>query len=197
MAKLKIRFAIEKLELEIEGEREDLPSITHGLKQQLGGMIQAPEAVMGGRVDSRIQPLAISDTTAGGQEPRSRKRRSAGSSPREASAAVDFKHDTQTWGAPKQEWNTREKAMWLLYILSKQTDVRELTHSAIAETFNKHFRQARAIRRENILRDLGKAKMQSPSLVGEDTSKSPSPWYLTQEGFKAVEQLTSKQSMSA
>jgi hypothetical protein len=56
-------------------------------------------------------------------------------------------------------------------------------------TFNKHFRQAGELSRQNIYRELGKAKQAVPPLLGEDATKTPQEWYLTDEGKKAGAKL--------
>jgi hypothetical protein len=195
MAKFKVRFKIEKLELEIEGERETLPAITHGLKQQMTGFLQAPATVIGIEELPRVPSTVISDGNGGREVTPKRKRRNRSSETEDsASAPIDFRHDSTKWGNPKQEWTTVQKAMWLLFVLSKQTEHKELGYTCIAETFNKHFRQAKAIQKGNVGRDLGKAKL--ASLVGEDTTKTPSAWYLTSEGEKTVQKLIGEPNLA-
>jgi hypothetical protein len=59
----------------------------------------------------------------------------------------------------------------------------------IAKTFNQHFKQASTIRGSNVSRDLGNAKLTAPALVGEDTTKHPSLWFLTDEGRNRAQAL--------
>src|SRR5262249_27726763 len=106
--------------------------------------------------------------------------------------AVDFKHDPARWGNPQQTWPTAKKAMWLLFVMENQGAPKELGAAAIADTFNKHFRSAGAIQSFNVTRDLGKAKSKAPPTVGEDTTKSPSSWYLTDEGHKTARSLVAE-----
>jgi hypothetical protein len=199
MSKIKIKLKLQGLELEVEGERADLPAITQGLKQQLGGIIQAPATVIGVETVEPRTETPVLQVGNGDGKVRKRKTRTAnsGGGDDQGSAAVDFRHDSQKWGTPTQEWTTLEKAMWLLYAVANQTIQKELSSGSVAATFNKHFRQAKEVLRGNVHRDLGKAKVQTPSLVGEDSSKSPSVWYLTNEGNKSVQQLLSKQGIGA
>ena len=148
MAKFKVRFKVEKLELEIEGERENLPAITHGLKQHLAGFIQAPAAVIGVEEEPLVIEPAITAGNGGSGDVRKRKRRNRSSvsgNDDSVGAAVDFRHDGAKWGTPKQDWSTAQKAMWLLYAVAKQTEHKELSYGAVVETFNKHFRQAKEV----------------------------------------------------
>jgi len=190
MAKIKIEFTLEKLSLKVEAEREHVPAITQSLKQQFAGLLQAPASAVG--IESvEAQPHRAPALEVGEAESKQRGskkgKRSAGS--REESVAIDFKHDGTRWGMPKQEWSTAQKAMWLLHVIEKQTGHKDLSTGAIVATFNKHFRQAKAIYNANVHRDLGKAKMAVPALVGEDTAKNPSRWYLIDAGTKEVEKL--------
>jgi hypothetical protein len=107
-----------------------------------------------------------------------------------APVAVDWKHDPTKYGMPTQEWSAPEKMMWTLYVVSEATDRKELPSSQVAATFNKHFRQAGLIPRANVSRDLGLKK--TKQLVGEDTTKDPSTWYLTDSGRSVVQQLIAK-----
>ena len=84
-----------------------------------------------------------------------------------------------------------EKAIWLLYVIEQQAGKTALQAPAIVKTFNHHFRQAGQLVRQNIYRDLAKAKQAAPPLLGEDASKSPPEWYLTIEGKKLAAKLVS------
>jgi len=54
------------------------------------------------------------------------------------------------------------------------------------------------IRPSNVSRDLGKAKTVAPAKVNEDSTKSPSTWFLTVEGEKtAVELVTAGRGLKA
>jgi hypothetical protein len=107
--------------------------------------------------------------------------RKGGSRPR--GEAIDFKHDAEKYGFPKQEWNTAQKAMWLLYMLAHETGQHEYSAFVVAATFNKHFKSFGAILTANVLRDLAKEKGKS-GWVNSDASQDPQMWYLLEEGKK-------------
>jgi hypothetical protein len=86
-------------------------------------------------------------------------------------------------------WTSLQKSLWLLYVVENILSKSELTVTQISETFNKHFRQAKTIRPSNVSRDLGQKKIGNKALVGENTTVTPSSWYLTEEGKKFVQNL--------
>ncbi len=194
MNKLKIRLKLTGLELEIEGDRDQLPRITNGIGNQIGGLLQAPGTIIEAR-ESMLAPehSAMSETPP--QKARKRFARPPVGKAGEngASDAVDFQHAPEKWANPSQEWTTTQKAIWLLFIVEKQAQRKELSGVMIASTFNKHFREAKPIQTGNVVRDLKKQKLKTPTLVVEDTTKSPSMWYLTEEGKKyAFQQITTR-----
>lgn len=189
MSKVKIKLELQGLKLEIEAERENIPSITRGITEQLAGIFRAPGSVLGvepEQLPNRTIQLAAADETKNAKIP---KRRRTSSTAESAGTAIDFRHDVAKYGNPKQEWNTAQKALWLIYVVSKQTEHKELSQGSIADTFNKHFKQAKLIQQGNVGRDLGKLKILASAPVGEDTTKSPSVWYLTDESEKYIQKL--------
>jgi len=64
-----------------------------------------------------------------------------------------------------------------------------MSSGTIAATFNTMFREAGQLQRRNMARDLGRLKTQSPPLLGEDTTRTPSLWFLTHEGNRRAEEL--------
>ena len=48
MAKFRIRLKVQALELEVDGEREDIPVITSAVQQQFAGLLQPTEAMANG-----------------------------------------------------------------------------------------------------------------------------------------------------
>jgi hypothetical protein len=209
MTKFRVKLKLTGLELEIEGSREDVPQIAKTIGMQLGGII-APAAAM-----AEGKPLALGretiDVTPGVAPPTSTVRGSRGGKHgRRASASAasdnglggpntdtaptyfDFRHDADVWGTPIQTWNTADKAMWLLHIAAQQNVAKEMTGPQIANTFNRHFRQAGTLLPHNITRDLGKQKSKPPPKVNEDTTKDPAAWYLTEAGIKYADVLVKK-----
>ena len=185
MAKFKILLKVKELEVAIEGEREVLPQISHGLQKQLGGMLSAPiEMAVRKETDSGsgqpaepVQPIGRSRTP----------RRSGGKSDGDSAGAVDFKHDVETFGTPKQAWSGTQKAIWLLSVVPEAH--KQMSLGEIFATYNKHFPESGALNRGNLKRDLGKAKMKTPTPLGEDRTKTPSKWYLTEEGKRQADAL--------
>jgi hypothetical protein len=109
-------------------------------------------------------------------------------------AAIDWKQDPSKLGAPQQDWTTATKSIWLLYVVSQEASILELTGGEIAATFNKHFRQSGEIKTGQVNRDLGQLKglKGQPALVAEDTTKTPSAWSLTQEGERRALDLVAE-----
>lgn len=48
MAKFRIRLKIQALELEVDGEREDIPAISAAVQKQLAGLVQPAETMVNG-----------------------------------------------------------------------------------------------------------------------------------------------------
>ena len=61
MAKFRMRLKIQGFELEVDGEREDIPAITSAIQQQLSGLIQPAEMM----VDDQKQLAQPSKTIEG------------------------------------------------------------------------------------------------------------------------------------
>jgi hypothetical protein len=166
--------------------------------QQISGLITpASNIVEGEIVEQKDLPQLASET-----QPKTRKKRSSRngsnssttstSNRRNQAVAIDWRHDPSRWGSPQQMWSTAEKSIWLLYVVKQETETSELPASQIAATFNKHFRQAGQINASQISRDLGRAKNKRPSLVAENTTTTPSAWYLTDTGIKRAEELVNQ-----
>lgn len=191
MSKFRVKLKIQGFDLEIEGTREDVPFITKRVGQQVAGMLQPVSDIIEAEVTEPRTPVQ----TAVDAVPTRPRRRRAQHKPKEPSQeggsgestrAVDWTHDPSKWGTPQQGWPTAKKAMWLLFVVHNELNIQGLTAEVIETTFNKHFRQAKPIRRSNIRRDLGQLKTKTNAGVYEDTTKSPPVWFLTQEGLKAA-----------
>lgn len=194
MAKFKFKFKLTGLEVEMEGDRQDAPQITAAIANQLGSLIMPAASTLHEASPHDRKPALEIDV--GKREEPSKKRKSTHRPPKSASTAdanaeaPDLTHDVESWGSPSQTWTTGKKAIWLLYIVSRQTSEAELSAGAVASLFNTHFRQAGEIRPSNVSRDLGNLKTKAkPPQVGERTASSPSKWYLTNEGLKEAEKL--------
>ena len=193
MSRFKIKFKIQGLELDIEGDRRDVGLISRAVGDQVAGLIAPTNEIVDGIPSMKdiTPPIAT--------ERKTRRKKPGTNSGNGATAvsttAIDFKHEPERFGTPTQDWTTAQKAMWLIHVVAELTDRKQITTGLIFETFNKHFKQAGALNRSNAARDLGKAKARvgdSPALVGEDTTKTPGEWYLLAEGTKSVQALINK-----
>lgn len=195
MAKFKISLKLQSLEVNIEGEREDIPAISRALSQQLTGLIAPSVATASSSHDGddstqtavpRQAVELVEEVKRKSAKKRAPSKRSVPSS-ESVESVVDWRHDPIKYGNPSQAWSTANKALWLLYVVGEAADVKELAAKRIADTFNKHFRQSKTITVFNVSRDLGKLKGKAPAAVGEDTTKDPSNWYLTTEGIRVAQ----------
>jgi hypothetical protein len=193
MSKYKVKMKLQGFELEIEGAREDLPLITQNIGEQMSGFLKPSGAIIEGVVISgAAPPQPVTPVLPQIEEMRGRvRRRRSGTGTnesKESGPAIDWKHNPAKYGMPKQDWNVAKKSLWLLYVVSEELKITELSAGQIAKTFNKHFKQAGSIRPSNVSRDLGKQKVGvTPSPVGEDNTKAPATWYLTDEGRKQAQ----------
>jgi hypothetical protein len=194
MPKARFKIKLTGLEIEFEGERDDVPRLSHAMRSRVGEMLALPAVVseLHGRQLIQHEDAARSDEGEGSERTQKRARKTAGKSTRGAAGAVQWTHDPSKWGNPRQGWNPLTKTIWLLYILKTENGVRELTVSQIAATFNRHFREFGLIRPSNVSRDLAKAKSQQPPLVQNDTATEPNAWFLTEAGLKRGEALVSE-----
>jgi len=189
MSKFKIKMKLTGFELEIEGSKDDVPSIQQALSQQLGGLLQ-PAA---GLIDEAPLPQMKTIEAEAAQQPARNgkaKKRPAQSSARSNSAESDvplapWPRDVSKYVSPTQAWNTRDKALWILYVAHQEKIASEASGIQIRDTFNLHYRQAKPITLSNVNRDLGRVKGQ---LVGEDMKTTPPSWFLTETGVAAVAQ---------
>lgn len=191
MSKFKIRLKIQGFELEVEGTREDIPTITQNIGQEFAGMLAPVAQIVEGENPNQTN---MAPTNGSGTSENIRKKRVRKTiSTREGTdvEAVDWVHDASKWGNPLQDWSTSEKSIWLLYVAKNEKGTGELSLGQITKTFNKHFKQAKLIIQGNVGRDLGKLKVKPDAWVGEDTTKTPTTWFLTQNGQKEAERLVS------
>jgi hypothetical protein len=193
VSRFKIKFKIQSLELEIEGDRRDVNLISRAVGDQVAGMIAPANEIVDG--ERAAAPQRIIDVTPQPADKKPRKRATTGTTRNNAgsaSTAIDFVHEPQRFGTPTQKWKATQKAMWLISVVGELKQITQLNSATIFATFNKHFRQAGLLQRSNLARDLGRVKLkngETPPLVGEDTTKSPPEWFLTDEGKKQVNAL--------
>lgn len=191
MSKFKIHFKLQGLELDVEGTRDDLPAIGHSIGNQIASLIEPAIGLSDGmpRNEQRAAPSLIVE--ADPRKKARRKKTSNGAATSDATdSSINWKHDSVKFGMPSQNWNTAKKAIWLLYVVKENLNRTSLTAKQISDAFNLNFKQAGAIQSFNVTRDLGNAKVKTkPAPVGEDTSKDPHQWYLTDAGVAQAQQL--------
>lgn len=193
MAKFRMKLKMQALELEIEGAREDASLINRNIGQQIAGLLQPVTDIIEGEVTvERATTLSTPAQALNGGSKKARRKRQGipTSGEAESASAIDFVLSPERYGSPTQQWSTSDKTVWLLYVLDANQCGNEFSTRTIVETFNKHFKQSGTIKTGNVNRDLGRLKTVSkPPLVGENTTKTPSTWYLTDEGRKRAQAL--------
>ena len=184
MAKFHIRLKLQGLDLEVDGERQDIPAITNAVQQQLTNLVIPGEVIVDGhkQLGGGSEAGATQDDDKRRRASR-RERRPAGDSA--PAAAIEFRHDSATYGNPVQAWSVTEKCIWLLYVLKKAAGASEVSGPALAATFNQYFKPSGKLHPPNVTRELAKLKVQNPAPIGEDKGN----YYLTGEGDKQAESL--------
>jgi hypothetical protein len=191
MNKFKFSFKVKELELQVEGTRDDVDTISNSIGQQFKNLIQPAGALGEGQSKSTTEITEEAVLTEVKTVPRKKRSQSNGASAgrTEKAKPIDFKNDPVKYGSPVQTWTTLEKSLWLLYVLQTEVNLSEVNATELAETFNKHFKQQGTIRASNISRDFGNQKAGNKATVGENTTLSPTKWYLTDEGSKYAQRL--------
>lgn len=185
MPKFHIRLKLQGLELEVDGERADIPLITAAVQKQLAGLVQPAEAFTDGNKTPEPQTIEVEAKASR----RSGKKRSGGSDRGgETGQAIEFRHDPEKYGNPQQDWSVTEKCIWLLQVLSDATEVKEVSAPQITQSFNRQFKAAGKLHPPLVSRELARAKVENPALIGEDKDL----WYLTSAGQDRAKELISK-----
>jgi hypothetical protein len=195
MGKLEIKFKLTGLEFEIKGESDDVIAKAAAMQRQIQGMLGTVGVVTDG-ADTKQSPQgpagmqileAKSEPTQNGNRAKRSVRRATGE--RTSAEPIDFRHDASKFGNPLQSWGGSGKCIWLLHVLDEMSVVKEVSGPQLAATFNHHFKAAGTVRPSHTTRELGRAKIKNPAMVGEDKSSDPSLWFLTDEGKKYARQL--------
>lgn len=188
MAKTKFKIKLTGLEIEFEGERDEVPAVANTMRNQLTEILSAPAALTSSKSSNSSALLGQEKEVVEVQASTNKVSRSKNSSNGRSSTrknkepAIDWRHDASKWGTPSQGWNPTKKSIWLLYVVEQELGQTDITVSQIATTFNKHFKQSGKVQASNVSRDLSKAKVKQPIHVQEDTTQDPSKWYLTVSG---------------
>lgn len=198
MSKLEVEFELTGLKFKISGERDDVSGALANLQQQVASLVQSAASaagVLNGKgiatpqnVTTQGAPQTLEAAPKGLSSGRGNKARRGSGSSKVSADAIEFRHNAEKYGFPKQDWNTANRAMWLLYILEMQTEHKEVTAGVLAATFKRHFKQFGDILKHNITRDLGLAKGKT-GYVNSDSSHDPETWFLLADGKKAMEAL--------
>jgi hypothetical protein len=196
MSKTRFKLKLQGFELDIEGDNQQVAIAAKNITSQLAALVTPPSQMVSGG-NGHGQLIDITPSAPPEQRAPSRRKVSTGtrSTSGVSASAIDFVNEPARFGAPSQSWNLVQKAMWTIFVVSEIGGPKSLSAGVIGRTFNKHFRQAGEIRPSNISRDLGRVKTKiegTPALVGEDTTKSPSEWFLAEEGTRQVRELISK-----
>lgn len=199
MAKFHIRLKITGFELEVDGTREDLPVLRESFSQQFSGLLSPATDIAAGETTA---PAVLGGATTAAAEATKRVRRrgraavpSNGNGATASVAAIDWIHDAAKYGSPAQKWSGSEKGLYVLYVASREASAGEMSSPQLIATFAKHFKQAGQLHRTNLPRDLGKLKSAASGrlpLVSENTTVSPSTWYLTDAGIKKAQSLVAQ-----
>lgn len=191
MSRFKMEFELQGLKVKIEGSREDASLITQNLGGQIAGVLQPMAQIIDGSTSTLDGDIEASTADVPPKKARKRRQPSVSYSvSKDDSAALDFPISPEKFGVPRQAWKTADKALWLIYVLKESNKGDQHTTRTIVETFNKHFKQSGKITTSNVTRDLGRLKAnERPAPVGEDSTKEPSTWYLTEEGQKRAQKL--------
>jgi hypothetical protein len=184
MAKFKVRLKVQALELEIDGERQDLPLITSAVNRQFASLIEPAEVI------AEVPKLPSSNgsaSTDNGKGKTTRRRMPANRTPAEFAGPVEYRHDPAKFGVPIQGWTIIEKVIWMLWVL-QHTGTKEYFTGQVVATFNHHFKAAGKLHPPHVPRELQRAKVEVPTAVGEDKER----WYLTAEGERQAKDLVAK-----
>jgi hypothetical protein len=190
MAKFKMRMKLSGLELELEGERSDLPLMTANIGQQFARLLEPASNIVKGD-EPQIKEIPSTNAVIDQDKTsiRTRTRRTGSGASRTASAPIVFTHDESKWGNPLQSWNPTNKAIWLLYVVGQAASVKELSAGEIAATFNSSYKVFGKVLPSNISRDLGKIKSGPEALFVSDSNGSSAKWSLSAKGLQEALKL--------
>ncbi|MEJ7822128.1 MAG: hypothetical protein WKF85_07385 [Chitinophagaceae bacterium] len=192
--RVEFELEITGFKLKVKGSKESAAQITSQVSNTLRGLITPPsldEKDSFKRNETEDTDVTVLSSGNGSSKKRARRKKQLNSNLQVVSAAIEFKHEPEKYGIPTTKWSTATKSLWLLYVVKQITKIDAMTTNQIIETFNKHFKQAKTI--SNVARDLGNLKMDSNLWIGEDTTKSPHEWYITESGEKHVQKLIAEQ----
>jgi len=186
MSKFTIKVKLEKLEIEVEGSREDAPLIAKRVGQQMGGLLQPALLATGnGNAPANVVDAEVETENGAGKKKKGKK-----TGGRTAAELLNFVHDPSQYGSPLQAWTTTQKAIWFLHVVGKQANVTQLTGTNIANNFNKFFKVSGAINSGNVITGRERERLKGAnSTVGADQTDGTAKYFLTQSGTTLAERL--------
>jgi hypothetical protein len=184
MAKFRVRLKLQGFELEIDGERGDIPAIASAVEQQFAALVKPAEMIAEDREQGGNEKNVSGDSTKATLRP-SRRRSTKASSDNTSAEALQYRHDSSKYGNPVQSWNALQKLIWLLIVVRGSADQKEVSSNQLVATYNQHYKASGKLPPNIVSRELAKAKVQNPAWVGEDKTL----WYLTDEGERQAQQL--------
>jgi len=194
MSKFTIKVKLQGLEIEVEGTREDAPKIAHRVGQQLSTLLQ-PAALLTSGNGNPGAPLIDAEPEA--EEKKKRRKAVGGSTKKLPTESVSLSHDSASYGSPQQSWTTTQKAIWFLYIVSKQANVTQMTGYSIAKNFNTYFRASGIIHGGNVSQGLEKERLKGTNAtVNADMSDGTAKYFLTQAGITMAEKLVKGEAVT-
>lgn len=174
MAKFKMKFKVTGLELEIEGDRADIPLMTQNLGTQFAGMLEPAANIVEGEspspksVTNDAKPAAqIEDKPGGG---RARRKNFSGGASGAPKTVITLTPDHDRWGTPSQDWTGVDKSVWLLHVLAESGHKGGATANELSQLFNEHFLQAGRLSRQNADRVLRDVSTGSDALVNRSNA---------------------------
>ena len=188
MAKFEIEFELTGLKLKIRGERDDIPNISQNIGQQVAGLFSPAAKIVEGGVSPGVPNQArLVEAVRPVERVKRGKKKTAAAEGGDTSPRIAWTHDPNKWGTARQGWKAREKIIYLMYVVTQETQAKELTAPQIVQAFNDQFRQAGPLDPKNMSRDLGGLK--DRLLVGETVGDALSVWFLTEAGIKEAQRL--------
>ena len=193
MSKFSIKVKLQGLEIEVEGTKEDAPRIAQQIGKQFGGLLQAPATLASGNGAVTVEGEVTND----GAEKKTRKARKAGSGGTKTSADdLNFVHDPAQYGSPQQQWTQAQKAVWFLYIVGEQSEIKQQTAYSIAKNFNRLFKSSGQINGGNVMKGLEKERMKSPATVNADMTDGTAKYFLTLAGTNLAGKLAKGEAVA-
>jgi len=191
MSKFAIKIELQGLKIEVEGAREDAPRIAQQIGKQVGGLLQAPATLASGNGNLVLEGEV--DDNGGGRKTRTPRKTGGTKTPADD---VNLNHDPEKYSAPKQEWTQAQKAIWFLYIVGEQAQIRQLTSYSIAKNFNKYFKASGQINGGNVMKGLEKERLKTPAMVNADMRDGTAKYFLTTAGTTLGARLSTGEAVT-